>query len=126
MPKTLSRISSTYRTRRRWTSTDAKDALAALAQSGLPVSVFAAREGLNISRLFRWRRQLGANALTTQTFEEVVHREMDTPLADGVTAQRERDRFEIVLRSGLVVRVAESFTPDALRRLLAVVGEERS
>jgi len=32
-----------------------------------------------------------------------------------------RERFEVVLPSGRVVRVPESFDADALRRLLAVV-----
>jgi hypothetical protein len=41
-------------------------------------------------------------------------------------ASVERERFEIVLPSGRVVRVPESFDAGTLRRLLDVVDEVRS
>jgi transposase-like protein len=127
MPKTLARSSSTYLTRRRWRPEDAKDALDAQAQSGLSPSAFAIREGLDVQRLFRWRRRLGADAPEAQRFEEVIARDAISPLVGGgTTAPVERDRFEIVLRSGLVVRFAESFNADALLRLLNTIGEVRS
>jgi transposase-like protein len=125
MPKALVRRSSTYPTRRRWTAEDAKAALDALARSGLPASAFAAREGLDVQRLFRWRRRLGAPAPEEPRFEEVVRRDVVSALyAEGeARSSGERNGFEVVLRSGVVVRVVESFNTDALRRLLTVLVE---
>jgi hypothetical protein len=127
MPKTLARRSSTYLTCRRWTPQDAKDALAAQAQSGLPLATFASREGLDAQRLFRWRRRLGADCPEVPTFEEVAFPNVASAVGGGGARRpSERDRFELVLRSGLIVRVAESFNADALRRLLDTLGEVRS
>jgi hypothetical protein len=44
----------------------------------------------------------------------------------GVAVAVERERFEIVLPSGCVVRVPESFDASALRRLLSVMAEVRA
>jgi hypothetical protein len=56
MPK--SRAVASYETARRWTVVEARAALSALEQSGLSVSVFAARAGLDMQRLYAWRRRL--------------------------------------------------------------------
>jgi len=91
--------------RRRWTEENAREVLAALAASGLPVSEFAAREGLDPQRLYGWRRRL--TATPGPAFVE---------LRTGDVA-----RIEVVLRTGHVLRLAESFDPDALRRVLDVL-----
>lgn len=123
MPKTRSPSSSTYLNCRRWTAEDAKQALAALAQSGLSPGAFAAREGLDAQRLWRWRRKLGAP--TTLAFEEIVHHDA-AAIIDGEEAiPPARERFEIVLLSGRVVRVPASFDATALRHLLTIVDEVR-
>jgi hypothetical protein len=83
--------------------------LEALERSGQPVSAFAAEHGLDPQRVYLWRRRLGASAERT-TFREVVVR------ADG------SDRFEIVLTSGMTVRVPASFDDDSLERLLGVLS----
>jgi hypothetical protein len=127
MPKPVVRRSSTYLQRRRWTPEDAKEALVAQAQSGLSLSAFASHEGLDAQRLFRWRRRLDADAPETATFEEVVGRGVTSAFGDGGPPPgSESARFEVVLRSGLVVRVAESFNADALLRLLNTLVEVRS
>lgn len=123
MPKLGSQTSSTYLTRRRWKAEDAKQALAALERSGLSLPAFAAREGLEPMRLWRWRRQLGAQEVTA--FEEIVRREAAPPLAGEGTVAVERERFEIVLRSGRVLRVPASFDTSVLRLLLAIAEEEQ-
>src|SRR6185436_4852614 len=46
-----------YSRRRRWRVPEARAALDALAASGLSVSAFAEREGLDEERLYRWRRR---------------------------------------------------------------------
>jgi len=95
----------------RWSEEDAREVLDALERSGQPVSAFAAEHGLDPQRVYLWRRRLGASASAERTtFREVVVR------ADG------SGRFEIVLTSGMTVRVPASFDDDSLERLLGVLS----
>ena len=121
MRKTRARSSSTYLARRRWTVDDAKEALAAQEQSGLTMRAFATREGLDTQRLERWRRRLAAPA-----FEEVARPEVAAATHSEVVATAQRERFEIVLREGRIVRVPELFDANALLRLLEVADQVRS
>jgi transposase-like protein len=95
--------------RPRWTEADARAALAALEQSGRPVSVFAAEHGLDPQRLYAWRRRLAGGERTT--FRELIVR---SPSAAAI--------FEVVLASGVLVRVPSSFDAEALARLLDVLA----
>lgn len=95
--------------RRRWSHADAQVALEALARSGLSVTAFAAREGINHQRLRWWhgrveQKTTGASSRKPVAFVEVRH--------------REPERIEIVLRSGRVLRCAEEIDTMALRRLV--------
>ena len=56
-------------------------------------------------------------------FEEVIPGEV---IVADTAPPAPRERFEVVLLSGRVVRVPESFDAGALRRLLAVVDEVRA
>jgi transposase-like protein len=100
--------------RRRWTEADARLALAALDRSGKAVSVFAAEHGLDPQRLYVWRRRLGKAELTT--FQELIVRP-----ATPITVAASNATFEIVLRSGELLRVPPSFDAASLERLLAVL-----
>ena len=126
MQKPRTRRSSTYLTRRRWTAEEARQALAAWEESGLELTAFAIGEGLDPQRLTRWRRQLAAMATGSPTFEEIIPYVTTAIIERDAGAGVTRERFEIVLPSGRVVRVAESFNAGALRRLLAVVDEVRA
>jgi len=111
MPKTR-QLPASYSTDRRWTEDDARTVLTAQAASGLSVAAFAAREGIDPQRLYFWRRRVDAGSVEAPPeFIEVRH-----------TAERER--VEIVLRSGRVVRVAESIDADALRRLIVALEQD--
>jgi hypothetical protein len=118
MQKPRPRSSPAYLLHRRWTSDDAREALAAMARSGLEPTAFAIQEGLDPQRLTRWRRQLAA---APPMFEEVVP--VVTTLDMAAASHGAGERFEIVLPSGRVVRVPTSFDASALRRLLDVVDE---
>lgn len=108
MPRQL----PSYATRRRWTIVEARAALAALASSGLSTPEFAAREGLDVERLRRWRRRLGTSgAAPAPKFVEV------RPHAPEL--------IEVVLRSGRVLRVAESVDADAVVRLVDALERPR-
>src|ERR1700679_2108092 len=106
MQKLSDRRFSTYLTCRRWTVEEASQALVAWEDSGLELTALAIGAGLDPQRLTRWRRRLAATGLPT--FEEVL------PGVALATVERDalcgvgRERFEVVLPSGRVVRVPES------------------
>ena len=95
----------------RWTESEAREVLAVLERSGQTVAAFAAEHGLDMQRLYYWRRRVaGGDPIM---FRELVVRPAQ-PFAQHAP-------FEIVLGSGLVVRVPPAFDADALGRLLEVV-----
>jgi transposase-like protein len=107
----MTRAIATYLSRRRWSSDDAREVLAAQEHSGLSVAAFAAQVGLDPQRLYVWRRRFVAEG-GVPTFVEL--------------ARTAGERMEIVLRSGHVVRVPDSFEPESLRRLLEVLEPSES
>ena len=113
MPKP--RPPAAYSTRRRWTMAEARAALEACTASGLSVRAFALREGLDVQRLFRWRRRLA-----TET-------EPSSAPLGFVEVQRPRraEPIEVVLLSGRILRVAESVDADALARIADVLDKGR-
>ena len=100
--------------RRRWTEEDARAVLGALERSGKPVRVFAEEHGLDPQRLHAWRRRVAGGDGTT--FRELIVRRSAPPVISVAD-----DRFELVLPSGLSVRVPPSFDAVALERLLSVL-----
>ena len=108
MPRT--RAPAAYLIRRRWTIADARSAVSALKASGLSTCAFAAREGLDVNRLYRWRRRLEAERIG------------DEPAPKFVELQpRGAEPVEVVLRSGRVLRVSEAIEPAALLRLVTAL-----
>jgi transposase len=104
--------------RRRWNEEDAREVLAALDRSGQSVSAFAAEHGLDTQRVYLWRRRLRGSSAGAErsTFREVIVRPRPSVLGSDAA------RFEIVLGSGMTVRVPPSFDADALGRLLDVLA----
>jgi hypothetical protein len=90
----------------RWTRDDARAVLSAQEASGLCVAAYAAEAGLDPQRLYAWRRKLAGND-GVPTFVEL--------------APPSRERMEIVLRDGRVVRIPDAFNAEALRHLLEVL-----
>jgi hypothetical protein len=117
MPKQLPLPS--YRTRRRWTEKEARAALTALSASRLSTRAFAAREGIDIQRLYSWRRKLEA----TPSRETVA-----PPEAPAFVELRPAapERIEVVLRCGVILRVSESIDGTAVRRLVDALEPSRS
>lgn len=80
-------------------------------RSGLSVHAFARQRGIDPQRLYWWRRRLAESDSrpgAALTFVEVK--------SDAGAA-----RIEVVLRSGRVLRLAEPFDADAVRRLIEVL-----
>ena len=98
---------------RPWKIADARSALKAQVASGLSVSAFAVRAGIDSDRLYRWRRLLAAK------------RERAAPSVPAVIELRVPPRrgepVEILLASGVTLRVAETVDPSALARLVAAL-----
>jgi transposase-like protein len=106
--------------RLRWTEQDARAALAALVRSRKPVSAFAAEHGIDPQRLYSWRRRLGGA-------ERTRFRELIVPSSGAASlGARAGAPFEIVLATGIVVRVPGSFDAAALERLLEVLAQARA
>jgi len=96
-----------------WSEAEARDVLAALEASGLSVRAFGRREGIGVPRLYFWRQRIkatGADAAARSAFVE---------LRRSVT-----ERVEVVLRSGRVLRVAESIDGVSLRRLVTALDPD--
>jgi transposase-like protein len=104
-----------WKTGRRWTAEEAREALEAQSRSGLSVGRFARQEGIAAQRLYWWSRRLG-RAEQPEPFVELV------PARTGETEPSPRERrMEVVLRSGLVVRVDEQFDGAAVVRLITAL-----
>ena len=113
MPKLVSRglaVAGLTRAGSHWTKVDAAAALAALDASGLSTYAFAAREGLDADRLYRWRLRLhGARRRRPATFVEIKS-VATSPI-------------EVLLRSGLALRVPDKFDEGTLRRLVRALDQ---
>jgi transposase-like protein len=105
--------------RRRWTEQDARFVLAALERSGKPLRVFAEEHGLDPQRLYLWRRRVAEGDGTT--FHELIVHPSPASARDADVSP-----FEVVLASGVVVRVPPSFDAAALARLLEVLAQDRA
>jgi transposase-like protein len=95
--------------RRRWNAEYARAVLKQLAASGMSVREFATRQGMDAQRLYRWRAQLGPVAAA-----EEIPAFVEINPAGGRA-------IEVVLRSGHVVRVADEFAEETLRRVVAAL-----
>jgi len=104
-------------TGRCWTQGEARRVLDALASSGMTTSQFAKREGIDPSRLRKWRRRLKVAPFASAAAEDCRFVEVRAPNLVLV---------EIELRSGRVLRVADSIDAGVLRRLIQVLEEAQA
>jgi len=116
MPRAKSHTSTTKR--QRWTRAQARAVLEKQASSGLSVREFAEREGLKPVRLQRWRERLGVG--NGQLLAASAASMPERAAFVEVRAQRP-SQIEIVLRTGHVLFVSDSFDAGALSRLLDVI-----
>ena len=110
MPRSRTAIS--YLSCRRWTAAHARAALSALARSGLSPAAFAARRGLDVNRLYRWRERLGPSGGSPHAAPTPAFIEFPSHAPEPI---------EILLRCGHTLRVAESVSTAALRRMVEVL-----
>ena len=88
------------------------------------MSAFAEREGLDEERLYRWRRSFArerkaeARAVTRPATPAIVKLRAATSPSPR---RAKTEPVEIVLVSGVVLRVAEAIDPARLARLVAAL-----
>lgn len=86
----------------------------------MSVSTFAQREGLDEERIYRWRRRFARE-------RKVAARSAMPPTPPALIelhptpSPRRAEPVEIVIGSGVIVRVAETIDPAALARLVAAL-----
>lgn len=84
--------------------------------SGLSAGEFAAEIGVNARTLAYWKWKLGRPESSRRAeFVEVM---------SPARAEAGGEQLEVVLESGVVVRVPARFDADALRRVVAALGGE--
>lgn len=88
--------------------------LCAFAESGQSRAEFAAQHGIHEQRLYQWQRRLASS--DAETAPAMAFRELPVP-----AALESAGPFELVLPSGMVLRVPSTFEPTALSRLLQVL-----
>ncbi len=101
----------------RWTADDARHVIAALERSGQPVSTFAAEHDIDPQRLYVWRRRHGTAERTT-----VRELEIRQPRSDFERGAP----FELVLPSGMVLRVPTRFARPAGADARAAFARKRN
>jgi hypothetical protein len=85
----------------------------------MSLASFAAMHGVVPGRLYRWRRSLKATGAKNDRVEFA-----EVAVERAVLGSRiDRERIEIVLEDGRVVRVGSDFDASVLRRLLVALGE---
>jgi hypothetical protein len=116
MPRAKSQRSTTKR--QRWTREQARATLEKQASSGLTVREFAERERLEPARLYRGRERLGLSA-----GQQLAASAASMPeRAAFVEVHSHRpSRIELVLRTGHVLFVPDSFDASALSRLVEIL-----
>jgi len=102
----------------RWTPQDAQRVLEAWRRSGLDLSGWCRREGVEYERVRRWRSQLAVRSRRTATSPTARFLPVRV-LESGPSPQAAS--FELALASGLCLRVPAQFDEVALTRLLRVV-----
>lgn len=103
-------------------------------RSGLPLSRFADGEGIAHKTMYRWRRQLNvgdrvrrgrppAARIGAERAAAAQSASMFTEVSSAFCASSSAATFEVLLRSGTMVRVPEHFNPGSLRILLQTLRE---
>jgi transposase-like protein len=91
-------------------------------RSGLSVAAFCQQEGLPASSFRYWQHKVSSEGAERDPGEATM---VPVEVVTSVSPAMDRSVFEVLLRSGDVLRVPSGFDPEALRVLVAVL-EDRS
>lgn len=110
---------------RRWKIAEARSVLAALGASGLSLPEFARQKELQPQRLRAWRRRLAREVRRPARALRRVRPAPPAPPAlielRPTPSSRPNEPIEIVLASGVTLRVAETIDPAALAGLVSAL-----
>ena len=102
-----------------WSSEDARQVLEAVAATGESFLAFSREHGIDVQRLYAWRRRLSRTpADSPQAFVEL-------PLPARVPAMTP-PRYELQLPTGEILRVEGAVDPASVGALLAVLRVGRA
>ena len=113
--------------RHRWRSAEARSVLAALAASGLSLPEFASQKGLQPQRLRRWQQRLDREVRRpARAAGPAVAAAPPSPAVIELRPSSSPSLWraqliEVVLGSGVTLRVAETIDPAALARLVTAL-----
>ena len=94
-------------------------------RSGLSVRAFCAEHGLSEPSFYNWRRTIAERDERDEASVPGASRKSARPAFVPLRVIDASAMLEVALQRGLVVRVPRGFDADTLRRLLAVLEEER-
>jgi len=112
------------RRRRSYTLEEKRRLVAESYEPGASVSVVARRHDLNANLLFTWRRQLRARAPAAEPINLIPIEVLAAPAPTVPTESRRSDArgtMEIILLSGVRVRVDADVSESALTRVLSAL-----
>jgi transposase len=101
--------------RRRWSSAEKQQLVAAALEPGASVSTIARQAGIHPSQLYGWRRQLRVSGPTVFAPVRIASELTRSGLADGGS-------IEIEFASGTRVRIAGAVDPLTVSAALTVLG----
>ena len=101
---------------RRWSTGLAEKVLRAFADSGLSRVEFAPQHGIHEQRHYQWQRRLSVTIVAPAA--PAAFRELARPAA---IAEEQPSPFEVVLPSGMTLRIPTRFESAALSQLLQVL-----
>ena len=126
MPKPVT-VPKSLSGRRRWKIAEARSVLAALSASGLSLPEFASQTGLEPQRLRRWQHRLGrevrrparagGRAISAAAAPPAV---IELRPSSSPSLWR-AEAIELVLGSGVTLRVSETIDPGTLVRLVTAL-----
>ena len=96
--------------RSRWTVDKGRAVVDAAKTSGLALTEFAHQHGIDPQRLYHWRRRLSTAPVAAET-----------PMLVELKRIPRHEPIEIELRNGRIVRVADAFEANTLRRVVEVL-----
>ncbi|HZI81612.1 MAG TPA: hypothetical protein VFD69_18960 [Vicinamibacterales bacterium] len=106
--------------KQRWSDTEGRIAVEAWRKSGLTVEKFGEKHGLDAQRLTRWAKRLERRG---DEKTEIGPLAGFVPLV--VKGRDDEARVEVVLTSGVVVRVPRSTEPGWLAEVVKALEGER-
>ena len=98
------------------------DRLARFPTSGLTPAQFCAIEAVSLPSFYSWKRRLAAEANHTDPTAD--HNALHSPTLLPLRLQSTPVNLEVVLTSGLLLRIPPGVDPAWVRSLVAALGEQ--